>query len=170
MQSGRGRARQLQRGLEESRGEVVVLLHADTRLPPGWQDAVRRALSDPGVVGGAFALRFDQRSARLRFVELGVRLRNALLRLPYGDQAIFARREALEAVGGIPDVPLMEDLDLVRALARRGRLALLPEPVVTSARRYLEGGVLRTMWRHWRAAAAWSLGVDRERIAAWYRR
>jgi len=170
VESRQGRARQLQAGLEASDGELVLLLHADTRLPSGWRAAVEAALADPGVVGGAFSFRFDRRSPALRLVELGVRLRNALFALPYGDQALFARRGALEAVGGIPDVPLMEDLDLVRALKRRGRLALLPCAVETSARRYREGGVLRTMWRHWQAAAAWALGVDRERVAAWYRR
>jgi rSAM/selenodomain-associated transferase 2 len=163
----RGRARQLAAGVRASSGEVVLLLHADTRLPRGWRTAVRDALRDERVVGGAFRLRFDERSPVFRFIEWGARWRVRLWRIPYGDQALFVRRRALDAIGGIPAVPVMEDLDLVSRLKRTGRIALLAAPVVTSARRYRAGGPLRTMLRHWVAAAAWSLGVDRERIAQW---
>jgi rSAM/selenodomain-associated transferase 2 len=166
----RGRAAQLQAGVAAAEADALVLLHADTRLPAGWRRALEAALADPRVVGGAFRLRFDRRTPGLRVVEWGAHLRAALFRLPYGDQALFVRRAVLEAVGGIPQAPIMEDLDLVRALGARGRLALLPLEATTSARRYLAGGVWRTMWRHWTAAAGWRLGVDRARIAAWYRR
>lgn len=165
-----GRARQLGVGVRHAQGEVVLFLHADTRLAPGWERAVRAALADPGVVGGAFRLRFDAPSPSMRLIEWGARLRVALFALPYGDQALFARRAALEAVGGVPQVPIMEDLDLVRALRRRGRLALLPLPATTSGRRYRARGVLRTWLRNTLAAAAWLLGVERGRIAAWYGR
>ena len=165
-----GRAAQLQAGVDAAGGDVLLLLHADTRLPPGWRAALERALADPRVAGGAFRMRFDRRTPALRLVEWGAWLRAALLRLPYGDQALFVRRAVLEAVGGIPQAPIMEDLDLVRAIRARGRLALLPLAAPTSARRYLAGGVWRTVWRHWTAAVGWMLGVDRRRIAAWYRR
>jgi rSAM/selenodomain-associated transferase 2 len=167
LRSERGRARQLAAGVRASDGDVVLFLHADTRLPAGWRAAVRDALRDERVVGGAFRLCFDERSPVFRFIEWGARWRMRLWRFPYGDQALFVRRRALEAVGGIPEVPLMEDLDLVYRLKRVGRLALLAAPVVTSARRYRAGGPLRTMLRHWVAAAAWTLGVDRRRIAQW---
>lgn len=170
LQTTPGRARQLGMGGREARGEVVLFLHADTRLPPGWPEAVRAALRDPQVAGGAFRFRFDARGPLLRLVEWGTCLRVALLRLPYGDQALFLRREVLEAAGGVPEVPIMEDLDLVRAIRRRGRLALLPLPAVTSARRYRERGVLRTVGRNAVAAAGFYLGVERQRIAAWYSR
>jgi cellulose synthase/poly-beta-1,6-N-acetylglucosamine synthase-like glycosyltransferase len=165
-----GRARQLQAGLEACGGDAVLFLHADTRLPAGWAREVARALADPRVVGGAFRLRFEgERSLGLRVIEWGARLRVALLGMPYGDQAIFARREALEAIGGVPQAPMMEDLDLVAALKRRGRLARLAAPATTSARRYREGGVLRTFVRNLVALSAWRLGVDRARVAGWYR-
>jgi rSAM/selenodomain-associated transferase 2 len=163
----RGRARQLRTGVRASGGDVLVLLHADTRLPRGWRMAVCEAMRDERVVGGAFRLRFDDRSRVFRFIEFGACLRVALWRLPYGDQALFVRRRTLEAIGGIPEVPVMEDLDLVQRLKREGRLALLSAPVVTSARRYRAGGPLRTMLRHWLVATAWALGVDRQRIAQW---
>lgn len=168
--SAPGRARQLEAGARAASGDVLLFLHADTRLPGGWSEAVRQALRDPAVSGGAFRFAFDRRSPGLRIVEWGARARVALFGLPYGDQAIFLRRSVLEASGGVPQVPILEDLDLVRAMRRRGRLALLPLPAVTSARRYASRGVFRTMFRNWLAAAAWALGLDRARVAAWYRR
>lgn len=165
----RGRARQLQRGVETTRGEVVLFLHADCRLSAGWPDAVREALADAGVAGGAFSLRFDEPEAGFRLLEWGVRLRVACFGLPYGDQAIFVRRSVLDAIGGIPDVPFMEDLDLVQAIKSRGRLRVLPLPVTTSGRRYRRAGFARTVGRHLAALLLWRAGVERARIAAWVR-
>lgn len=170
LDAGRGRARQLAAGLEAATGDAVLFLHADTRLPAGYADAVAHALRDPRVAGGCFRLRFDERSAALRLVEWGARLRAGWLGLPYGDQALFARRSVLREIGGVPQVPVMEDLDLVQQIRRRGRLARLPLPAETSARRYRAQGVLRTALRHACAAAAWGLGIDRARIAAWLQR
>ncbi len=167
MTSPSGRARQLTTGASQARGDAIVFLHADTRLPGGFADAIRMVLRDPAVVGGAFRFRFDHRTLALRMVEWGTRARVALLGLPYGDQALFVRRTVLDAIGGFPDTPIMEDLDLVRAMRRRGRLAYLRDPATTSARRHRAYGVFRTAARHGLAAIAWGLGLDRARIAAW---
>jgi rSAM/selenodomain-associated transferase 2 len=166
----RGRARQLAAGARLAKGDTILFLHADTRLPEGWEGAVRSALADPRVVGGAFQFRFETRSPMLRFIEFGARLRFRLLRLPYGDQALFMRSSVLESLGGIPQVEILEDLDLVRALKRRGRIACLALPATTSARRYLAAGPLRTMLRNWAAVVGWRMGVPRHRIAGWVRR
>ena len=166
----RGRARQLEAGAREAKGDALLFLHADTRLPSGYADAVVCALEDPGVAAGAFRLRFDQRTHGLGWIERIARLRVRLFALPYGDQALFLRRETLAAIGGIPQVPILEDLDMVRALKRRGRLALLPLEAVTSARRYLTGGPWRTALRHLAIALGGSLGVSRARLAVWARR
>jgi rSAM/selenodomain-associated transferase 2 len=168
--SSPGRARQLGVGAGKARGEAIVFLHADTLLPPGWRRGVEAALADPRVAGGCFRLRFDPPSPSLALVAWGVRLRVALFGLPYGDQALFVRREVLERIGGVPQVPIMEDLDLARALRREGRLARLPLAVTTSARRYRANGTLRMLLRNLLAACAWGLGLDRGRVAAWYRR
>ena len=165
-----GRARQLEFGARESRGDILLFLHADTRLPEGFAEAVDVALADERVVGGAFRFRFDRRNAALGLVEWGARLRVAFLALPYGDQALFVRRAVLERIGGVPQVAIMEDLDLVRAMRRHGHLALLRLAVTTSARRYQQRGPLRTGLRNAIAAWAWWLGLDRDRIAAWYAR
>ena len=168
--SSQGRARQLQTGIRESEGEVVLILHADTRLPKGWDGALREALADPTVAGGAFRLRFDERGATMRVIEWGAHLRSAWLGLPYGDQAIFVRRRVVDEMGGLPDVPVMEDVDLVRAIKQDGRLALLSLPATTSARRHLEGGALRTALFHSLALLADIVGVERSRIAGWLSR
>ena len=163
--SERGRARQLRLGGEKSSGEIVLFLHADTELESGWQRGVREALSDPKCAGGAFAFRFVERGFRERWIEWGVLLRLAVFRLPYGDQALFVRRRVLEKMGGMPIVPMMEDLDLVREIKRAGRLALLPLKATTSSRRYANRGALRTVVHHQIALLGWWLGWDRARMA-----
>jgi len=162
-----GRARQLQAGVAGTAAETLLFLHADTRLPPGWESDVEQALEDPVVCGGAFRLRFDDRRPGLRVIEWWARLRVAFFGLPFGDQAIFVRREVLQEIGGVPQAPVMEDVDLVSAMKIRGRLVALPRSVTTSARRYRHGGVLRTAWRHALALGARGAGVDRGRIQAW---
>jgi rSAM/selenodomain-associated transferase 2 len=170
VQSAPGRARQLNAGLAEVDGDAVLFLHADTCLPEGWTRALTRALADPAVAGGAFRLRFQRGGGSelaLRFLEFGVWLRVRLMGLPYGDQALFARRSVLDALGGVPEAPIMEDLDLAREIRCHGRLEILPLAVTTSARRY-RGRLLRHMLRNWLALAGWRLGLDRSRLAAWY--
>jgi rSAM/selenodomain-associated transferase 2 len=167
LSSERGRARQLEKGWRAVTADVILFLHADTRLPPGWAPAVAASLRDGRWVGGAFRLRLDASGGALRVVEFFARLRVALLTLPYGDQAIFVRRSALEALGGIRDVPVMEDLDLIRDMKKKGRIRVLGLEARTSARRYRDHGVARTAWIHLVALVGWRLGIDRVRVAAW---
>jgi rSAM/selenodomain-associated transferase 2 len=165
-----GRARQMDAGYRQARGEVVLFLHADTRLDPGWREAALRALEDPATAGGAFRLCFDGSGPGLRLVEWGARLRSWLGGLPYGDQALFVRKRLLDAAGGIAPVPIFDDLDLVKLIKRSGRLALLPLCARTSARRYERNGALRQVLRNQAALAGYLLRLPRARVAAWYRR
>jgi rSAM/selenodomain-associated transferase 2 len=165
-----GRAEQLAAGVRASRGDAIVLLHADSRLPPGFDSAVAKALEDVGTIGGAFRLRFEEAGWALRVVEWGVRLRVAVFGLPYGDQALFVRRRTLEGIGGIPRAPIMEDLDLVRAMRGCGRLAALDLAVTTSARRYRARGVAKSLFRNALAVVAWRFKFDRRKVADWYHR
>lgn len=171
-----GRARQLAAGVDATAAGALLFLHADTSLPAGYASSVLGALTDPEVVGGAFRFRFARegalsglRRALLRTIEWGVAWRLRLFELPYGDQALFVRRSALERAGGVPQAPILEDLDLVRALKRSGRLVLLSASVTTSPRRYLERGPLRSVLRNAGILAGDALGIDRARLAAWYR-
>jgi uncharacterized protein len=164
-----GRARQMDAGFRAARGETVVFLHADTRLDGNWKAALEAAIANPAVAGGAFRLRFEDASPALRTVEWGAALRARLAGLPYGDQALFVRRQWLVEAGGISPVPIFEDLDLVRLIRRNGRLALLPVAAWTSARRYERNGALRQVLRNQAALAGYFLRLPRARVAAWYR-
>ena len=163
--SPRGRARQLRLGFEQSSGSIVLFLHADTDLESGWQEGVREALSDSACAGGAFTFRFAEAGRRERWIERGVALRVALFGLPYGDQALFVRRSVLEKMGGIPIVPIMEDLDLVRGIKRAGRLRVLSQCATTSSRRYADRGAWKTVLQHQIALLGWWLGWDRAQLA-----
>lgn len=165
-----GRAHQMDAGYREASGAVVLFLHADTRLDRGWSEAVLAALEDPSVAGGAFRLRFEAPGLGYRLIERGVELRSRIAGLPYGDQALFVRKRVLDQAGGISPVPIFEDLDLVQAIKRAGRLALLRECVYTSARRYARNGLLRQLLRNNTALAGYLLDLERDRIARWYRR
>lgn len=162
----RGRAHQLRLGSERTRGETLLFLHADTRLPAGWIGAVTSAMADPACAGGAFTLRFAERGGWERWIEWWVARRVSIFGLPYGDQALFVRRRVLEQMGGVAIVPIMEDLDLVRGIKRAGRLTVLAEPATTSSRRYRDRGPLETIFWHAVALVGFFVGADRTKLAA----
>lgn len=162
-----GRAQQLNVGLARATGDVVLFCHGDTLLPDGYDAALLRALADRQVVGGAFHPRYHPSHPLLRSAELVLRLPSPYLM--YGDQAIFARRSALLAIGGVPRLPLMEDVALVLALRRTGRLVRLRPRVITSARRFFERGVLRQLLLDLRLLADFHLTrTPAARLAARY--
>lgn len=167
IEAPRGRGAQLRRGAEAASGDWLVFLHADTRLDPGWSRALHALPATTS--GGAFRFRVDSPRLAFRVIELGARLRSRWLGLPYGDQALFARRDAYERAGGFRPLPLMEDVDFVRRLRRVGRLALLPQRAHTSARRWQERGVLRGTLRNWRVLALYALGRTPESLERIYR-
>lgn len=144
----RGRGVQMNVGAAVAQGDQLLFLHADTSLPVGVQALVAGALADPEVALGAFSLRLDRRTLPLRAIEAGINLRSRVVRLPFGDQALFLRRAMFEDLQGYRDRP-MEDADLVRRARARGRIQILPDEVVTSARRWEDEGVIRTTCRNW---------------------
>jgi rSAM/selenodomain-associated transferase 2 len=162
----RGRGIQLHIGARQARGEWLVFLHADTRLEPGWANALAELRAD--VVGGAFRFAVDSPRRGYRPIEAGVALRCRLLRLPLGDQGIFCRRAAYEAAGGFPPLPLMEDVAFVRRLARTGALAFPPVRAVTSCRRWERHGLVGTTLRNWGLLALYAAGWPPERLARLY--
>ncbi|MDZ8225231.1 TIGR04283 family arsenosugar biosynthesis glycosyltransferase [Nostoc sp. ChiVER01] len=167
--SSPGRAVQMNRGAVAASGEILLFLHADTCLPTGFDDMVRTALQQPETVAGAFKLRIDASLLSLRWVELGVNLRSHFYQMPYGDQAIFLTKAVFQQIGGFPELPIMEDFELMRRLKRIGRIVIIPTPVVTSARRWLQKGVFKTTLLNQIVIIAYLLGVSPKRIRCWYR-
>jgi rSAM/selenodomain-associated transferase 2/rSAM/selenodomain-associated transferase 1 len=164
----RGRASQMNAGAAIASGRWLLFLHVDSELPPDWLDVIARADNSPRTVGGAFRFALDSRDWRARVIEAGVRLRVALLGMPYGDQALFVRRHTFEALGGYRDLPLMEDIDFVRRLKRAGRLLHARSPVRTSARRWERDGWARRSLVNVTLALRYLFGASPARLAQRY--
>jgi len=164
----RGRAPQLNCGARAAAGDILLFLHADCALGLGAGQAIAGALADPAVIGGCFSLRVDSEETAMRWVGFGSNLRARFLGLPYGDQALFVWRRDFEAAGGFRDIPLMEDVDLVLRLRRRGRLVCLPETVTTSPRHWESRGPTLTTLLNWLALLLFLAGVPAERVAPFY--
>lgn len=164
-----GRAYQMNAGAKVARGDILLFLHADTRLPDRYDLLVLQTLATPGVVAGAFELKIDAQRWGLRLVEKGVNWRSRLLGMPYGDQAIFLPASVFWQVGGFHELPIMEDFELVIRLRRLGWVGIAPAPVVTSARRWQALGVLKTTTINQIIILGYYLGVSPDRLAQWYR-
>ena len=166
--SAKGRGLQLRAGAEAARGEVLVFLHADARLPASARRAIEGALADPRVVGGAFFLRFLPSSWFTRLLEPANDLRRRVTRRTYGDTAIFVRAEVLHRVGGIRPWPVMHDYELSGRLRRAGRWAYLREPSVWASARRFEGRELRTLARWLLIQGLYRLGASPHFLGRFY--
>lgn len=138
-----GRAVQMNAGAEAAGGQAFAFCHADTQLPGGWREVVLSALATPGVSGGCFRVRFEPARGVLRILNRLPFPRN--WRFVFGDQVQFMARDTFEAIGGFPEIPLMEDVEMARSLARHGRIVRVGSTVVTSSRRFLDHGPLRQL-------------------------
>ena len=165
--SNQGRGKQLNAGAALASGEVLLFLHADTKLPDDFADHVWQALRE-GNAAGAFRLYIGANGWMLRLVELAANLRSRWLQLPYGDQAIFVRAFDFFKLNGFRNWPLMEDYDFCCRMRKVGRIKLVPDPVTTSARRWQRLGVLRTTLTNWVSVVAFRLGVSPVTLDDWY--
>ena len=165
----RGRAVQMNRGVAASHGELLVFCHADSQLPSGWRKAVIERLSRPDVSGGTFqTLMLPERGIAL-WIRNRVRFR-ADWRIMFGDQVHFMSRDTYERIGGFPELPLMKDVEMSRALHQVGRLVRIDLRVVTSSRRFLERGFIRQgLCNGWSMFRYLYLGATPEEIASGYR-
>ena len=164
----RGRGRQMNAGAAVARGEVLLFLHADTRLPAAAGESIAATLRARSRVWGRFDVRLSGSAWPLRIIEWSMNRRSCLTGMATGDQAIFVTRDAFTSVGGFPELPLMEDLELSRRLKRLSRPACVRAPVITSSRRWEEKGILRTVLLMWSLRLAWFLRVSPRRLARIY--
>ncbi|HET9580987.1 MAG TPA: TIGR04283 family arsenosugar biosynthesis glycosyltransferase [Usitatibacter sp.] len=168
LQAPRGRAAQMNAGAAAASGRVLLFLHADTVLPPDAASAVESALADGRHAWGRFDVAIGSPHPLLAVVAMLMNARSRWTGIATGDQAVFVRRDAFEAAGGFPSIPLMEDVALSRALKRLSAPAALRLRVVTSGRRWERHGILRTIFLMWRLRAAYALGADPHRLARRY--
>ncbi|MGH7804358.1 MAG: TIGR04283 family arsenosugar biosynthesis glycosyltransferase [Candidatus Binatia bacterium] len=166
--SARGRAAQMNAGAAVAQGEVLLFVHADTDMPAGFGAAIARAMRAPGVVGGCFDVALDDSRLAYRLIGTMISLRSRWTRLFTGDQAIFVRRDVFDRLGGYPEQPLMEDLALSIAMRRAGEIASLRVRVTTSARRWREHGVIRTVLLMWTLRGLYAAGVSPRILARYY--
>lgn len=165
----RGRARQLNAGAQAAHGDWLLFLHADVRLPaPARRALLSAVVDDPDLEAAVFRFSIELRPGWKRFIEIGQVLRQALYGLPYGDQGLLVRRELFDCVGGFPDLEIMEDVEMIRRVKKRGvKLRTLPAPVITSGRRYEREGPVRTWLRHVVLISLYLAGVSPHRLAGW---
>lgn len=165
-----GRARQLNEGARSAQGDWLLFLHADCRLSVAVGDQLAVVERNPLLGWGAFRQRIDGRRPGYRLLELGNALRVTLLGMPFGDQAVFVRREFFERLGRFKSLPLLEDADFAARARRVSRPVLLPGPVLVSARRWKEAGLIRQTLHNWRILYGWRRGRSIEELARTYRR
>lgn len=164
-----GRANQMNAGAAVARGDILLFLHADTHLPTGFETLVRQALQIPGTVAGAFELQIDGQLRGLRLVEKMVNVRSRFFSMPYGDQAIFLKATVFHELGGFPNLPIMEDFELMRRLKRQGQITIVPAPVLTSGRRWQKLGVIKTTIINQLIITGYFLGISPSKLVLWYR-
>lgn len=161
-----GRGGQIARGVAACDGPWLLLLHADTHLSPGWAQIAHKHIQTAPNRAGWFRLRFRANGLAPRIVASGANLRSRLFGLPYGDQGLLIARDTLQAVGGVPDVPLMEDVRLARAL--RGKLTELDAEAQTSAERYARDGWARRVALNLATLTQFALGADPSQLKTRY--
>jgi rSAM/selenodomain-associated transferase 2/rSAM/selenodomain-associated transferase 1 len=164
-----GRAAQMNAGAEVATGGILLFLHSDTHLPDKYPELAQSALNRHCVVAGAFRFRLDAQGMAYRLLEQLVNWRSRVIQMPYGDQGLFMKAGIFNELGGFPDVPVMEDFEMVRRLKRRGRIFIAPASAVTSARRWKTRGFLKTTMLNQAMIAGYLLGVKPRTLSQIYR-
>ncbi len=165
-----GRAAQQNLGAEKASGELLLFLHADTLLPEGWDWVMRETLSGSSVVLGAFSFKLMEQMRGLKFIEAMTNWRSRALKMPYGDQGLFMRKDTFEQAGGFPDMPIMEDYAFVRSLRRLGKIVTVAQPALTSGRRWQQHGVVKVTLINKLMILGYRLGISPEKLASLYRK
>ena len=166
--SRRGRAAQMNNGAKIAQGEVLLFLHADTLLPDDAFCVIEHALKSQEVVGGAFRICFNCHKWPYQLVAIATNLRSRIHKIFTGDQAYFVRSFSFRAIGGFPDQPLMEDLEIIKRLRKIGNVVLLPQYVTTSARRHERLGLIRSLLFMWYLRTLYKFGTSPMKLQRMY--
>ena len=168
--SSKGRGRQMNAGAAAAKGKILLFLHADTVLPEGAMDSILGRVTKNGLKCGAFTLGIDSTERKYRIIEFGANLRTRLTRIPYGDQGIFITKNLFDRMGGYSDIPLMEDVDLMKRVKKAGYIIeLLPKKVKTSSRRWEKEGIFYCTVRNWTLILSYTLGASPGKLIKYYR-
>jgi rSAM/selenodomain-associated transferase 2 len=164
-----GRAKQLNVGSKEAQGKVILFLHADTQLPKGYLQCIQNAMLEKhNYVAGAFRLSFNSTQKSLKCIAAAANIRARFLQFPYGDQAIFLRTDLFRELGGFAELPIMEDFHLIQRVRRQGRICILDQQIITSARRWQQKGILKTTLINQLMLLGYLLGVSLDVLAEFY--
>lgn len=168
--SRKGRGMQMNAGASVASGDLLLFLHADTRLPDKALELIVSAMQERTYVAGAFDLGIASDRLVFRLIERLASLRSRCTRIPYGDQALFIRKGYFEQLGGFPNIPLMEDVELMRRIKKRkDAIYIIPARVLTSPRRWEREGVIRCTLRNWSLILLYLLGIHPEKLVKFYK-
>jgi len=167
--SGKGKARQMNAGADMAQADILLFLHADTQLPVNFIDLVTKTLEQPNVIAGAFELSIDGSDRSLRWIKRLVKIRLRLFSLPYGDQAIFINKQDFVKAGGYAELPIMEDFEFIKRVKKIGKIAIAPDTVTTSGRRWEKLGVWQTTLINQLIIAGYYLGISPTKLGKFYR-
>ncbi len=167
--SKKGRAVQMNQGTKEAKGEVLLFLHADTYLPETAFDEIEKTMSTGEYVGGSFDLGIDNPGWSFRLIELMAALRYRSTKIPFGDQAIFISHGYFKKIGGYREIPLMEDVELMRRIKEKGgNIHIIPLKTRSSARNWEKHGIIYTTLRNWAIQILYSAGISPDTLVKYY--
>lgn len=168
--SEKGRGNQMNQGATLADGEILIFLHVDTTLPSDALELIEAAMRDTSCTAGAFDLVIDSERPVFRLIERAASLRSRVTRIPYGDQAIFIRRTDFMDLGGFKNIPIMEDVEIMRRIKKRGgKICIIDRAVRTSSRRWEKEGIVYTTLRNWLLLSLYLSGVKPEKLVRFYR-
>jgi len=168
--AGQGRARQMNAGAGIARGEILIFLHADTQLPVDALNQISSAMEQKHYIGGAFDLGIRSDSFFFKTIAYFASARSRLTRIPYGDQAIFIRKDYFNRIGGYREIPLMEDVELMQRIKKTGdKICILSDCVRTSTRRWEKEGIVYCTLRNWIISSLYFMGISPNRLVRFYR-
>jgi rSAM/selenodomain-associated transferase 2 len=170
LKTSRGRWIQMNEGAKNAKGNMLLFLHADTELPLDAMRLIATAMKDKRYVAGAFDLGIKSERFVFRAIESAASVRSRVTRIPFGDQAIFVRKNYFDEIGGYKDMPIMEDVEIMERIRKRGdKIFIIPQKVHTSSRRWEQEGILRCTLRNWFLQILYLLHISPRRFSKFYR-